>query len=166
MRHFPCFLLLVIALSACVSAPTTKPADVPLVSADLGLASAKVPTIDDSWWQAFGDVQLDTLIDEALHHVDDPWNLRHYRDRVPEYYPDREELAYSVLDIFAGATGALGVNDVMRLLAATPHAGETSRRGLIDLIELLEQDHYLRREGIANSFRSEIVRRAWMATWR
>ena len=67
MRHFPCFLLLVIALSACVSAPTTKPADVPLVSADLGLASAKVPTIDDSWWQAFGDVQLDTLIDEALH---------------------------------------------------------------------------------------------------
>jgi outer membrane protein TolC len=37
------------------------------VSADLGLASAKVPTIDDSWWQAFGDVQLDTLIDEALH---------------------------------------------------------------------------------------------------
>ena len=38
-----------------------------MVSADLGLASAKVPTIDDSWWQAFGDVQLDTLIDEALH---------------------------------------------------------------------------------------------------
>lgn len=106
------------------------------------------------------------LVDEALHHVDDPWNLRHYRDRVPEYYPDREELAYSVLDIFAGATGALGVDDVMRLLASTPHAAETSRRGLIDLIELLEQDHYLRREGKANSFRSEIVRRAWMATWR
>ncbi len=106
------------------------------------------------------------LVDRALHHEDDPWNLRHYRDRVPEYYPGREELAYAALDIYAGATQPLDIDAALRLLGATTLQEQPTRRAFIDLVELLEQDHYLARHADADTFRSEIVRRAWIATWR
>jgi archaellum biogenesis ATPase FlaH len=106
------------------------------------------------------------LVDSALRHEDDPWNLRHYRDRVPEYYPGREDLAYAVLDVLAAAPEPLGIDDVLRLLASTTDLTTPSRRALVDLVELLEQDHYLRRVDAASVFRSELVRRAWLATSR
>ena len=106
------------------------------------------------------------LVDSALRHEDDPWNLRHYRDRVPEYYPGREDLAYAVLDVLAQAPEPLGIDDVLRLLASTTDLATPSRRALVDLVELLEQDHYLRRVDAASAFRSELVRRAWLATSR
>ncbi|MBK8309144.1 MAG: hypothetical protein IPL00_19115 [Gammaproteobacteria bacterium] len=34
---------------------------------NLGLGGTKTPAISDTWWHAFGDVQLDSLIDQALH---------------------------------------------------------------------------------------------------
>ncbi len=106
------------------------------------------------------------LVDSALRHEDDPWNLRHYRDRVPEYYPGREDLAYAVLDVLAAAPEPLGIDDVLRLLASTTDLTTPSRRALVDLVELLEQDHYLRRVDAASVFRSNLVRRAWLATSR
>lgn len=60
-------LLAGMGLSACVSAPTTTPTESRLTSEHLGLAGAKTPAIDDTWWNAFGDEQLDSLIDQALH---------------------------------------------------------------------------------------------------
>ncbi|MEZ5565857.1 MAG: hypothetical protein R3F24_10210 [Gammaproteobacteria bacterium] len=39
----------------------------PLTAGDLGLADIQTPVINDTWWKAFGDAQLDTLIDQALH---------------------------------------------------------------------------------------------------
>lgn len=66
MNTLPGFALAALALSACVSAPTTAPAERPLLAKDLGLAGTNVPAIGDAWWQAFGDPQLDTLVAEAL----------------------------------------------------------------------------------------------------
>ena len=106
------------------------------------------------------------LVDEALRHEDDPWHLRHYRDRVPEYYPGREELGYAVLDAFAASPQPLGIDEVLRLLASTSDLAAPPRRALVELVELLEQDHYLRRVDAASVFRSELVRRAWLATSR
>ena len=85
------------------------------------------------------------------------------RDR---YYPGREDLAYAVLDVLAQAPEPLGIDDVLRLLASTTDLATPSRRALVDLVELLEQDHYLRRVAAASAFRSELVRRAWLATSR
>ncbi len=106
------------------------------------------------------------LVEAALHHEDDPWNLRHYRDRVPEYYPGREALVYATLDAFAAVVRPLEIDEVTQLLAAVPDLAQPTRRDLIELVELLEQDHYLRRVGSASEFRSTLVRRAWIATWR
>lgn len=102
------------------------------------------------------------LVEAALRHEDDPWNLRHYRDRVPEYYPGREELVGAVLDVYADADDPLGIDAALRLLAThleTPPA----RSALVGLVELLEQDHYLVRVQDASTFRSRLVRRAWLA---
>lgn len=67
MKPFPGILLVGIVLTACVSAPTITPAESRLASDSLGLADAKAPAISDTWWHAFGDAQLDSLIDQALH---------------------------------------------------------------------------------------------------
>lgn len=106
------------------------------------------------------------LVEAALHDEDDPWHLRHYRDRVPDYYPGREGLVFAILDIFAGSSSALPIDEVLKLLAVAPDPTTVTRRELVELVELLEQDHYLKRVGLTSTFRSEVVRRAWIATWR
>ncbi len=67
MKRFAGILLVGMVLTACVSAPTITPAEPQPASGHLGLADAKTPAISDTWWHAFGDPQLDSLIDQALH---------------------------------------------------------------------------------------------------
>ncbi|MBK7168273.1 MAG: efflux transporter outer membrane subunit [Gammaproteobacteria bacterium] len=67
MKLLPGMLLVGAVLTACVSAPTITPAESRLASGNLGLGGTKTPAISDTWWHAFGDVQLDSLIDQALH---------------------------------------------------------------------------------------------------
>jgi NodT family efflux transporter outer membrane factor (OMF) lipoprotein len=53
-------------LGGCVDAPTTTPSQTALDSKTLGLGAAPTPAVADAWWTAFGDPQLDKLVDEAL----------------------------------------------------------------------------------------------------
>src|SRR3954471_7790243 len=55
-----------LALGACVSAPTTTQLATALRSDELGLRGAPVPAIGTSWWNAFGDPQLDRLVGRAF----------------------------------------------------------------------------------------------------
>ncbi|MBS0473201.1 MAG: efflux transporter outer membrane subunit [Proteobacteria bacterium] len=66
MKKFVAALLVGTMLSGCVSAPTTTPQQTALKPAALGLSSMPAPAIADDWWKAFGDVQLDSLVVEAL----------------------------------------------------------------------------------------------------
>src|SRR4051812_36034290 len=56
----------IVALSACVAAPTTMPLATPLRNEELGLRGTPAPAIGASWWNAFGDPQLDRLIARAF----------------------------------------------------------------------------------------------------
>ncbi|HEX2706224.1 MAG TPA: ATP-binding protein, partial [Candidatus Lustribacter sp.] len=86
---------------------------------------------------------VDTLVEVALTDPDDPWELRHYRRRVPSYYgPGNEELITAILDSYADADGFLGVDAVLRQVASTGVAPTLTRRQLVDRVEKLEQDHY------------------------
>jgi NodT family efflux transporter outer membrane factor (OMF) lipoprotein len=53
-------------LAGCVDAPSTTPSQIPLASQTLGLGIEQTPAIADHWWTAFGDPQLNALIDQAL----------------------------------------------------------------------------------------------------
>ncbi len=53
-------------LAACVSAPPTAPQVNAVSAAGLGLGAAPAPAIAEKWWTAFGDPQLDKLVEQAL----------------------------------------------------------------------------------------------------
>ncbi|MGN6146951.1 MAG: TolC family protein, partial [Rhizomicrobium sp.] len=59
-------LLATTLLAGCVDAPSTVPSQTALKPVYLGLSAAPTPAIADAWWKAFGDPQLDALVDQAL----------------------------------------------------------------------------------------------------
>ena len=58
--------LLTAALLAGCAAPATRQAVTPVSAPALGLTGAPAPVVDAQWWRAFGDPQLDRLVDDAL----------------------------------------------------------------------------------------------------
>lgn len=103
--------------------------------------------------QAVREIVAETLVDPA-----DPWQLKHYVDRVPVYYPHETELAYAVLDIVAEVEGGRSQSEIEALLAARMEPPKADR--LHAMLELLCKDHYLE---LGYRFRLELVRRAWQA---
>lgn len=97
-------------------------------------------------------------IEAAIVDPRDPWQFKHYLDRVPVYYGATSGLAYVVLDIVAAAAEPLSLAEIEGLVAAqmAPPTAEALR----DLVELLCKDYYIEPE---YRFRLELVRRAWQA---
>ena len=59
-------LLLNSLLAGCISAPKVAPVEKPVETrADLGLSAAAAP-VQDKWWAAYQDPQLDQLLAAAL----------------------------------------------------------------------------------------------------
>ena len=66
MKTFLAFALCGTMLAGCVDAPSTTPSQTPLAPQALGLTGPATPVVADRWWTAFGDPQLNTLVDDAL----------------------------------------------------------------------------------------------------
>jgi NodT family efflux transporter outer membrane factor (OMF) lipoprotein len=66
MKRVLATLMSAALLSACVDTPTTIPSQVALKGDALGLGTAPAPAVSDTWWTAFNDPQLNSLIDQAL----------------------------------------------------------------------------------------------------
>ena len=107
--------------------------------------------------------QIERLVDAALVDPDDPWDLRHYRDRLGDYYGTQTPLAAAVLDECASTTAALTVDDILRRLAFVAELPPVTRADLTLLLERLEADHYLVRQADGDRFPRDLVRRAWLA---
>ncbi|MEN4477062.1 AAA family ATPase [Mycolicibacterium cosmeticum] len=105
------------------------------------------------------------LLDAAIADPHDPWDLRHYRDRLRNYYGDDAPAIAELLDIYAHASEPLSVNVVLRLLHSEG-SPITDKDQLVSFVERLEQDHYLRRHGDDDTFASGLVQRAWQAMRR
>ncbi len=110
-------------------------------------------------------------VDRALTDPTDPWHLKHFRERLRDYYPgERGEVASAMLDELASAP-PLAVEDLRRRLASTltPAAGSFTERilssepaAMREVLTTLERDHYIHRdpEGLYG-FRFPLVRRWW-----
>ncbi|MGH3582406.1 MAG: ATP-binding protein, partial [Mycobacterium sp.] len=109
--------------------------------------------------------RIPLLLDAAITDPHDPWDLRHYRDRLRHYYGEDAPAIAGLLDIYAHAPEPLGVNTVLQLLSSEG-SPVRERDRLVSFIERLEQDHYLRRHGDDDSFASGLVQRAWRALRR
>jgi len=101
------------------------------------------------------------LRDAALDDPDDPWNLRHYRDRLATYYGADRDLIGHVLDAYAKVEEPLDVDALLSALGAVDIDDRPTRDELLRLVEHLESDHYLERRGSSDQFSSRILRDAW-----
>ena len=94
----------------------------------------------------------------------DPLSLDNYRDRIRKYYrnKDEQEAIYTLLDVLAERRGGTPIQDLFdTACAAHPQVG---RSRMAELTEMLERDHYVRRQkaGGAYAFASNILRRWWV----
>jgi len=109
---------------------------------------------------------VEQVVERQLLDPNDPWELNHYRTRIPTYYGrDSEQAVVGILDgIAARAAGAAPVVVSIKDLLAEGKAGGTldDRDRLIELLRLLEQDHYLARDaGGGYRFRFPLLQRWW-----
>lgn len=123
-----------------------------LVAASLAMrrSSSGIPT----------PAEIPDLVTAALEDPTDPWDVRHYRDRLAHYYGDDAPVIAKLLDIYAHAVDPLDVDAVFAQARSTgiPIA---ERDDLVSFIERLELDHYLVRVGDRDRFASALVQRAW-----
>lgn len=105
-------------------------------------------------------IQIPDLVTAAIEDLTDPWDLKHYRDRLTHYYGSDESAIAKVLDVYAHATGPMTVDDTMMLLRGEGSPIE-NRDQLVSFVERLELDHYLVREADSDRFASSLVQRAW-----
>jgi hypothetical protein len=104
--------------------------------------------------------QIPDLVTRAIEDPTDPWDLRHYRDRLGHYYGDDSVAIAKLLDVYAHATGPLGVDETLALLRGEGNP-ISDRDQLVSFIERLELDHYLVRQDDADRFASNLIQRAW-----
>lgn len=113
---------------------------------------------NDTDWSA---EQVGKLLQNLIESAEDPLNLSHYRDRIHSYYPeDDQEVLFCLLDVLAEKEGTVPVADLIKTVHQTHPPTLPTRLGL--LVELLEKDHYLCRDGTDVSFASPIVRSWWI----
>lgn len=103
------------------------------------------------------------LVEAAIADPDDPWELRHYRKRIPRYFGDDARLADATLSALARSESGATLNQIAGLLDAQPAVAPVDCEQVRDVVERLESDHYLVREGQLRRFAFSLVRRAWLA---
>ncbi|MEO8496802.1 MAG: hypothetical protein ABI614_17165 [Planctomycetota bacterium] len=94
-----------------------------------------------------------------LLDANDPWNLGHYRDRIKTYYPGSEKLVMTILDALALASSPLRTDDILQLVSSTIEFDDRDR--LLDLLRLLERDHYLKRRDGGYTWKFPLIARWW-----
>jgi hypothetical protein len=98
----------------------------------------------------------------ASHLIDanDPWELRHYRERIPRYYGEDQTAVFLMLDELAASKEVSSINDLLAMLKGASHFDDRER--LLRLLSLMERDHYLKRDADGRyRFRFPLIRRWW-----
>ena len=95
-----------------------------------------------------------------LVDANDPWELLHYRERIPIYYRDDQKTVALVLDQLAVQESTASVNELLAMLKSTSPFDDRER--LLRLLSLMERDHYLKRDEAGRyQFRFPLIRRWW-----
>ncbi len=99
-------------------------------------------------------------VQEQLVDPHDPWELGHFRERIPSYYPEQHALVSKVLDAVAAEGGHLDLSSLLAAIKAQMPFDD--RDELIACLRLLERDHYLRRDKQGRyGFRFALIQRWW-----
>ena len=104
---------------------------------------------------------VEQIVVRQLLSADDPWELNHYRDRIGIYYGKKHEKAVlGILDSISVSSNAMSLNALLAELKAVGLLDD--REMLIELLRLIEQDHYLTRNSDGHySFQFPLLQRWW-----
>lgn len=103
---------------------------------------------------------IDQVLQSQLVDSNDPWELLHYRTRIPTYYGSDERLVLNVLDSVAVAEPSIGLNQLFNEVKSSMVFDDKEK--LRSLLALLERDHYLRRTETGElRFAFPLIRRWW-----
>jgi hypothetical protein len=102
--------------------------------------------------------QAKKLLEHLFRDPHDRGNLRHFRKRLADYYGPQAALAASILDLLAKTPASRG-----QILNRLRHENTSVEEDpLHDLLDQLEQDHYLARNDAGHyAFRYGIIERWW-----
>ncbi|CAI8813934.1 ATP-binding protein [Methylocaldum szegediense] len=105
---------------------------------------------------------VEAIVSRQLRDSNDPWELNHFRERIPVYYgKDNESAVLGILDGIAARQQPVSVNELLAELKGTGTLSD--REQLIGLLKLVEQDHYLSRDDHGSyQFRFPLLKRWWM----
>jgi hypothetical protein len=99
------------------------------------------------------------VVAAQLIDANDPWELLHYRERIPTYYGKDAAAVIAVLDELATRESA-SITELLAMLKSVSQFDDRER--LLRLLSLLERDHYLRRRSDGtHAFRFPLIRRWW-----
>jgi len=100
------------------------------------------------------------VVASQMVDANDPWELLHYRERIPIYYRDDQKTVFLLLDQLAQGAGTCSVNELLDLLKSSSKFDDRER--LLRLLSLMERDHYLQRAQDGQyRFRFPLIRRWW-----
>ena len=114
-----------------------------------------------------------TIVQEALQHSQDPWHLRHFRERLETYYgANRVPIVLYLLDTLATEDCAVPLETLLKQFGAHFTRGtnktvqqilQGDREPLRRILELLQADHYVCRRAAdgAYMFRFPLIKRWW-----
>ena len=111
--------------------------------------------------QPIGFSQIEAVISHGIHSPNNPWDLQHYEERTLAYYGKQQAECLAVLDLVACSTESLPTADVIkRAKAAFPLV---EQQQWIELLRLLERDHYFARDAADGlAFKFTVVKRWWV----
>lgn len=103
---------------------------------------------------------IEQVVAAQLIDSNDTWELLHYRERIPIYYGEDAPAVIAILDELAAGKEKASVKDLLNMLKSS--SGFDDRERLLQLLHLMERDHYLQRHNDASfGFRFPLIHRWW-----
>jgi hypothetical protein len=103
---------------------------------------------------------IERVVASQLVDANDPWELLHYRERIPLYYRNDKTAVLLILDELAVRADAAPVGEMLARLKGASTFDDRER--LLHLLSLMERDHYLKRDEDGRyRFRFPLIRRWW-----
>jgi hypothetical protein len=100
------------------------------------------------------------VVTSQLVDANDPWELLHFRERIPIYYGDDQKAVCLILDELAVQPGPCSVSALLTRLKGASTFDDRER--LLSVLSLMERDHYLKRDAEGQyHFRFPLIRRWW-----
>ena len=107
------------------------------------------------------NTEIKAMVDASIKSAQDSWGLTHFEERTRDYYGTKRNACLTILD--AVASNDAGLDSQVAINAAKANVSEIAQQEWLELIRLLEKDHYLIRDKNSGKlcFKFTVVRRWW-----